>query len=506
MECGMNEAPPNLPPVDGAEPLLGRAELTDRTSAGVFLIASRGAAILVLGFGGTVALARLLNPSDFGIIAIGISVTLIGGLLADGGLGAGLIRRERPPDKEELASLTALQLGVTLICLAATAAIALPVAGEAGLAITVMAASMPITVLQFPSRILLERGLFYRPMAAVEVSQVFLFNVVAIALVAAGLGVEGVAIAMVGRAAVGAVLMIRVGPIGFPAPRFSWERIRPLMSFGVRFQAINGAWILREQLLNAVFVAIAGVSVLGLWRLVTRLMQVPELLLQSLWRVSFPAMSQWVALRHEVVPVIARSSGIAAVGVATVMTALAASAPGLVPSVFGESWREAATALPPACLGLAISGSVSVATQGYLYAMGDASTVMRSVILQALIWLAVTAALLPLVGIAAGGIGWLVSSVAEAMVLGRAVHERTGLNLLGVLSVPLSVATVAGAAGWLFATSAGATLASGIAGGLIAVALLHTGLLLMSRPLALDSYRFVVRATRAAKRGVGAAL
>ncbi len=502
----MNEAPSDPWPAENADPLLSGTELTDRASAGVFLIASRGAAILVLGFGGTVALARLLNPSDFGIIAIGISVTLIGNLLADGGLGAGLIRRERPPDGKELASLTALQLGVTLICLAVTAAIALPVAGEAGLAITVMAASMPITVLQFPSRILLERGLSYRPMAAVEVSQVFVFNVAAVALAAAGLGVEGVAIAMVGRSVVGAVLMVRVGPIGFLAPHFSWERIRPLMAFGVRFQAINGTWILREQLLNAVVGAIAGVSTLGLWRLVTRLMQVPELLLQALWRVSFPAMSRWVSLRYEVAPVITRSSGIAAVGVSTVMAALAASAPGLVPSVFGEAWREAATALPPACLGLAISGSVSVATQGYLYATGDSSIILRSVLLQALIWLSVTAVLLPLVGIAAGGVGWLVSSVAEAVVLGRAVHGKTGVNLLGVLSVPLSIATLAGAVGWLFATSAGATLASGIAGGLIAAALLHVGLLLMSRPLALDSYRFVVRATRAAKQGVGAAL
>jgi O-antigen/teichoic acid export membrane protein len=467
-------------------------------------VASRGAALLVLGAGGTVVLARLLTPSDFGIIAIGMSVTLVGGLLSDGGLGAGLIRREKPPDEAELSSLTALQLGIASLAVAVTAAIAVPAAGEAGLIITVMAASMPILVLQFPSRILLERTLAYRPLAAVEVSQVAVFNVVATVLVAAGLGVWGVAIAIIVRSIAGAVLMIRVSPMGFVVPRLAWGRIRPLMAFGMRFQAINGTWILRDLLLNAAIGVVAGESTLGLWRLATRVMEIPYLLLQSLWRVSFPAMSQWIALRHEAAPVIRRSSGIAAVGIGTILTALAASAPGLVPGVFGEPWREAANALPPACLGLAIGGSVSVATQGYLYAVGDASAVLRSGVIQAVTWVALTVPLLSVMGVTAAGVGWLASSVAEAVILGRAAHAHTGVNLLAVLSVPLSVATAAGAGGWLLAEAAGATAVGGIAGGLVAVTLFHGGLMLVSRPLVLDSYRFVAQAIRAAMKGASA--
>jgi len=44
----------------------------------------------------------------------------------------------------------------------------------------------------------------------------------------------------------------------------------------------------------------------------------------------------------------------------------------------------------------------------------------------------------------------------------------------------------------------GATLASGIAGGVFAVALFHAGLMLVSRPLLLDSIGFVVHSMRSA--------
>jgi hypothetical protein len=87
------------------------------------------------------------------------------------------------------------------------------------------------------------------------------------------------------------------------------------------------------------------------------------------------------------------------------------------------------------------------------------------------------------------------------VILGRAVHSLTGVNLLAVLSAPLSVATAAGAGGWLLTEAAGATVVSGIAGGLVAVTLFHAGLMLVSRPLVLDSYRFVAQAIRAAMKG-----
>lgn len=76
---------------------LSDSELKRRAKAGVFVVSTRGLVILLLGFAGNVVVARLLNPEDFGVVAIGMSFVLFAGLVSDGGLGAGLIRRREPP-------------------------------------------------------------------------------------------------------------------------------------------------------------------------------------------------------------------------------------------------------------------------------------------------------------------------------------------------------------------------------------------------------------------------
>src|SRR5438105_3423250 len=179
---------------------LPRDELKRRASGGIFIVGSRGLAILLVGFGGNLVLARLLTPRDFGLVAVGMSLVLFSTVLSDGGLGAGLIRRSQPPEIEELRALTALQLTVTVGVAAVTAAIAIPF-GEIGWITALMASSTPLVTLQAPGRILLERSLSYGPLALIEVVQVLTYYVWAIALVVAGFGVWGFASATVARAA-----------------------------------------------------------------------------------------------------------------------------------------------------------------------------------------------------------------------------------------------------------------------------------------------------------------
>ena len=483
-------------PAESDPSLLSLEELKHRTSAGVFIVGSRGLFLLLLAFGGNLVLARLLNPHDFGVIALGMSVMLVSALLSDGGLGAALIRRPEPPRHDELGGLVTLQLaaggGVALLA----AAIAVPIGGSAWI-IAAMATSIPIAALQFPGRITLERELSYRPLAIVEVSTSFTFYAVGLGLVVAGLGVWGVAIGTLARAVAAVAIMAQVSPVGLIGPRFAWRRIRPLIGFGLTFQAVTAAWVLREQVMNALIAVIAGVSTLGLWRLAGRLMEVPYLLLQALWRVSFPAMSQLVPTGAVEASLIERAAGMAIIGTGTVLVGLAAGAPGLVPGLFGEQWQEAATVIPWACLGLAVGGTVSVATQGYLYAVDDAAAVLRSAVLQAIAWFAVTLPLLDVVGVSAVGLGWIASALVESFVLVRATRRRIPVRLVGVVLVPVAIGTVAAIPGWLIANSDGAGLIAGIAGGVLAVCLFQLGLLVFRRTQLRETYAFGLRAMRA---------
>jgi O-antigen/teichoic acid export membrane protein len=479
------------------EGALPRDELRRRASAGVSIVATRGLAILLLSFGGNVVVARLLTPHDFGVIAIGMAFVYFISTLADGGLGAALIRRPEPPEREELQGLMALQLSVSLGLALASAALAAPF-GRIGWVVAVMVSSMPLVMLQFPGRILLERSLSYHRLAIVELSQVFAYQAWAIGFVVAGFGVWGLASATVAMRAVAAIAMAAVCPAGVVRPRFSWSRVRPLIGFGLRFQGASATSFVEGQGLNASIAVIAGISTLGLWSLARRLMEVPFLLFDSLWRVSFPTMSQLVAAKEDVAPLIERAVAMAAVGSGVILTGLAGSAPGLIPGVFGEQWRAAASIVPAACLALAIAGPLSVATVGYLYAVGDASAVLRAHVFRMLSLFAVALPLLPVLGATATGLGWLASSVVDSVFLGRATLKWTRVPLIRPLLIPVNVGIVAAVAGWLVADLGGADLVSGLVGGAASVLLFVAGLFVLRRKLLRETVRFALRSMRGA--------
>ena len=476
---------------------MSRQELRRRASAGVVLVGSRGVAILLLGFAGQVVLARLLTPADFGAVAVGLAFVMFVNLFSDGGLGAGLIRRAEPPDRRELQALSALQVSVAA-GLALAVAAAAPLFGRTGWVTAVVVAAAPLLALQIPGRIVLERALEYRRLAVVEVVQVVVLNAWALCWVIAGAGVWGLATATPARAAVGVVAMAWATPAGRAWPRFSWRRIRHLLGFGVRFQAVTAVWLLREQGLNTAVAAVAGVSTLGLVSAARRVLEVPQLLLQSLRRVSYPAMSQLVARRETAAPLLERAVALSAVGGGLVLTALAGAAPGLVPGLFGEQWRPAAVLLPPACLGLAVGGAVSVACEGYLYAVGDAAAVLRSGLLQAAVLFGTALPLLPVLGVRAVGLAWLLAYLVEAVTLGRAVRRHCGARVGRSLAVPTAAALAGGTAGLLVTAALGADLVAGLAGGATAGTVFLLVLLIVRRPLLLDCARFGRTAVRAA--------
>ena len=101
-----------------------RAEVRQRSLTGIFFLTCSGFINLVVGFVASLVFARLLSPADFGVVAIGSTALLLGNALADGGLGAGLVRRPKPPTRAELRTMNGIQLTLAL-------AVCLPAAGIA---------------------------------------------------------------------------------------------------------------------------------------------------------------------------------------------------------------------------------------------------------------------------------------------------------------------------------------------------------------------------------------
>ena len=462
-------------------------------AAGVAAVGLRQVAIRAIGLGGTVVLARLLLPHDFGAVSFGTALVTAFAFAADAGIGAGLIRGRHTPDRQDLGAFLGLQLAVTLLFAAATGVIAAPF-GQVGRVTTLMVCSLPIAALRSPAVVLFERDLRYQRLVLVELAETAVFYCWAIVTVLLGWGVWGLASATPFRAVFGAILMNVLSPAGFVRPSLSWTRVRGLLSFGLQYQAVGAVGLVRDQGLNVGIAILAGVSVLGIWSLAYRILQMPFLLFDSVWRVSFPAMSRLVAAGEETGPLIERGLAVAGIVTGGLLSVLVGSTPSLIPAVFGHQWSEASGVVPWAAFGLMFGGPVSVATAGYLYAVGDASSVLVSAILHTVGWFVVAFPLLHVVGVQAVGIGWLVGSLLEAAVLARATRRHLPIKVMRHLALPAALAFVAGLTGWLVSTYLGPTLISTLAGAAAAATIYVLPIAAVRRSILIDTISLTRRA------------
>lgn len=486
------------PPAEAAEPLaetdLGAEEVRRRALGGSGVVVLRGLAINALGFGGSLVLARLLTPKDFGLVALGSSLLLLANFISAGGLGGALIRRPEPPTRLELEALLGLQLGATVVLAGAAAAIAAPAFGRSGQVVAIMMLSLPLLVLRAPGSILLERRLDFKPMVAVEVSENVVFYAFAVAAAALGFGVWGFAAAYVVRSAVGSGVILRLVPEAAVRPRLSIKAVRGLLGFGLQYEAPGVVNIAYMQAVNAAAIAIAGVSTLGIWTLAKAAMSPLGLIFDSLNRVIFPAMSRLAQAGENVAAIMERTiarlsviTGILYVGAVGVL-------PPLLPVLFGPRWKAAADVVPGVAVGALIGAPISVACAGYLYSKGDAASVLRSAIATCVADLLTCVLLLRPLGVMAFGLARVTGSVADILVLGRAAARSSEARIFRPQLASAGLALVAGTAAWLAAASVGPGVPAAVAGLAAGESLLLGGLWLWKRDLALDTFSVVRRA------------
>jgi O-antigen/teichoic acid export membrane protein len=478
-------------------PDLEPADVRHRALAGVALVGLRGVGVRVLALAGNVLLARLLLPREFGTAAVGLTLLLLTSFLSDAGIAAALVRRAEPPTRDELRVVLGLQLVLAVVLAAAISAAAWPF-GRTGHVAAVMAWSLPLGAARTPAAVALERRLEYRVIVLVELVDTLVYYGWAVAGALLGHGVWALATAALARAVAGTVVILARCPEGRVGPRVDFRRVRELLGFGATIQAIGLANIARDQGLNLGLAAVGGVTVLGLWTLAYRVLQLPFLVFESLWRVSFPAMSRLLAAGEDVVGALDRGVRRSAVATALVLAPLAATAVALVPVAFGHEWDAASSVVPTAALGLMLSGPLSAMAGGYLYAVGDARAVLRGVVLHTIAWAVVALPLVDRLGVAAMGWGWLAACVVETAVLSAALRRHAGTPLLAGLVVPTLAAT-AGAVVGRVATDAIGDVGGVLVGGVVAVVATAAVLAVADRGSLRDTGVLVATAARAAR-------
>jgi len=486
--------------MNDAKPL-DAGEVRRRAASGATLLGARGAFIHVLAIGANLVLASLLVPHDFGLVALGSVVIAAGVFVGELGIGAPLIRRESPPERHELQAVNGLQLALMGLLLIVSLALALPF-GRDGLVVACMTASLPIMVLRAPAVIVLERELSYRAIATTDIVEALAYYVWAVVTVALGLGVWGLASAVVVRAAVGTGTMFAIGPLGLLRPRWSWRDIRPLLSFGAKYQATMTVRLVRLQGLNVLVAAVAGVATLGIWNLAWRVLQIPTLLTATSVRVWYPTMSRLLDARADPKATVDRALMTLAVLTGGVTVALVGFAPA-VPALIGSGWEDVPAVLLWSGVALVVAAPAGVALSGYLFAADDPGPVAIAALASTVAWFAVTAALLHPLGASAVGIGWIAGGIVDAVLLARAAARRRVTGIVRPLAGPTTVALAATTVAWLLADGAGADLLSAALGTVAGEAVFLVGCVLVCRSALNDTRTLLALGVRGLRAGRG---
>jgi len=256
--------------------------LGNRIRSGVkwLFIGSTGSQILQFLFG--IALARLLVPADFGMIATIAVFTGFVGVLASGGMGQSLIRAKQA-DAADFHAVFTMQLALGVAIYAAFFAGAPLIARffENPLYEPLLRVSALSFVLRPFSMIhvaWLNREMQFKKRSQVDLASSLLTGVVSVAMAAKGMGVWSLTISGLIGGLASNVMFAFATPL---RPRFNFrgETIRKHAGFGLRITASDVIAHLREHSINLVLSKLSGPAFLGLFNKAESLARIPNRLI-----------------------------------------------------------------------------------------------------------------------------------------------------------------------------------------------------------------------------------
>lgn len=328
----------------------------------------------LVSFVQTVALARLLTPTDVGIFAAGTVLSALFTNFVEGGLRAGLVRRQvNLADADETVFRVTLMVGAaaSLGCLAAAPVIGiifnsrttgLVAAATSGLLVIHSLTNVPESVLQREFSV--KRRLIVGP--AIGVS----YAVVAIGLAALGWGVWSMVAGAYASyiASVVALWMLTSWRPGRGHASFAmW---RELARYGFPLVFSNIGYRVRAAVETLVVGRFLSTGALGFFRYGQRIAQIPQTgILEVGATTLFPAFSRIAGDRERFAAAYLRALHWSMVGAAAGTGLMIAAGEPAVVVLFGERWRGAGVALV-AMSGLNIGSGMSVVSQDAIKAHG----------------------------------------------------------------------------------------------------------------------------------------
>jgi O-antigen/teichoic acid export membrane protein len=272
-----------------------------RAAKGAVALGGRQFVVQGLNVTGSIALARLLSPADFGIYAITIFLIQFLGSFGGTGLACSLIRVPAEPSEDEYSAVfTFQQIGLAFLVLGLW--IVSPyIVGMYELnaryvwLFRMTAVALFITSFMVIPQVRLEREMGFAKLAIVEIWQAIVFNTSAVTLAWMGWGGMSFAVALVARSSTG-VLALYASEPWRPHWRIDWEHAKPHLSFGFYYQSSQVISLIKDAVSPVLIGALAGTAAVGYISWANMLASYPVLILMALHRIYVPAFSR---LQHD---------------------------------------------------------------------------------------------------------------------------------------------------------------------------------------------------------------
>lgn len=408
----------------------------------------------------TIVLARVLEPRDFGLVALATLALLSLAIFSDFGFGSALVLRR---DLGHEALRTALTSMLALAALVGAAIVAIsPVAADtftepdlppllAALAITV-----PIGAVVSFHEALLQRELEFRRRFVGRLVQAVVYAMVGLVSAFLGAGVWSLVLAQVISVTAQAAGLIALAPVRV-WPGFSGSAARELLRTGRGFIAQGWLAFASQNADYFVIGRLLGTTPLGFYSMAYRAGSLPYLAVADpIAKVTFPAFSRLRERGEDVEPAFLSTLRLIALVTMPVGIVLSAGAAPFTVSVFGDDWRPMIG--PLVAIGIWASIRPIQVTIGWLLnSMGFAgqTAVVAAAILPASVAALAFAA-------TAGGITAVAWVTASSTALSLAI-----LSLLAAYRVDITVrrqlialrpALIGAAPGWIAGRLAGEAL------------------------------------------------
>lgn len=428
----------------------------------------------LLTFGLSVLLARLLDPSHYGLIGVVVAFVAILLVIQDGGFGQAVVyfaeTEETLPTYRTVTALGGVLMAL-LTCAAAPALAWFYGMPELTRVAPALGLSLVFASLTSVPQGLLMKELRFKALSVVETAAGVTAGVVAVVLAFSGAGVWSLVVNIVLGAAIHAVavLWLKPGPL---TRHLRPEVIRRVVGYGL---PLTGSRLLWQVYLNSDALIIGkmlGSAPLGFYSYALRMARfLSERVFGIVNRVSFPSFASMKDDRERLVRHWLLLTELLGLIHFPAMLALAMNAHDFVLVLLGEKWLPAVLPLRLLCAAEAVR-AVQVVIPQLVAAVGETRAVLGYNVVNAIVLPAAFAAGCRLGGLAGVGVAWMTVYPLLAIRLLEQAAEITGTPLRAYwkcLRAPVLVTAACLAAmlpfEWLLSAGWGRLLARSAAGG-----------------------------------------